>query len=356
MKESTLTRIRCPKDDCGPATLSLDAWDTATLGTGEKDVVEGLVSCESCGTVYPVVAGVLILVDDLAPYLKDHLGVMLNLPEHRPTPDMERWLTARAPGTVDARHVHRSMKLEDRYVNAFLGAHYDRHAVDGATDELVATLLAASAPHDLWATATTLFDRVRPTSALDVGSSVGGLSALLSQRGCRTLGIDTSFLSVLAARRAVLSAPSGLASYRAYSEGDLHDERPLTVGADPRYGDFVVGSGLTRTTGDPSDLTCAVNLIDLVPDPARLLDMLIAQTSADGGHVLITSPYGWSGVAKERRLGGAADESSASALRRAAGERGLKVVWEDDRVPWLWRDYSRFWRLYFVDVVLFART
>ncbi|THA36072.1 methyltransferase domain-containing protein [Streptomyces sp. A1277] len=355
MKRSTLALLRCPRDNCGTAPLTADVWIATVLDTGEDELVEGVVTCDACGGAYPIVCGVLVLLDDLAAYLRDHLGVITSLTAHGPSDAMTGWLASRAPAAVDPRHVNRSMKLEDRYVNAFLGAHFDHRTTDADTDPLIAGLLAANATRDLWSTATTLFDRTTPTSALDVGSSVGGLSALLSRRGCATVGVDTSFLSVLVARRALLFTPHPLNSYRAYREGDLYDERPLTVEGDPRYADFIVGSGLTRLVRDPVDLTCAVNLIDLVPDPARLLDTLISQT-AEGGHLLITSPYGWSGVPRSRWLGGTSDEASPTALRAAGTARGLKVTWENDRVPWLWRDYSRFWRLYIVDVVLFTRT
>ncbi|NEC66049.1 methyltransferase domain-containing protein [Streptomyces sp. SID9727] len=355
MKESTLALLRCPNDHCGTAPLTADVWARTVLDTGETELVEGVVACASCGGAYPVVSGVLILVEDLAAYLRDHLGVITGLAAHGPSEAMAGWLGSRAPAAVDPRHVNRSMKLEDRYVNAFLGAHFDHRATDVDADPLIADLLAANADRDLWATATTLFDRTRPLTALDVGSSVGGLSALLSRRRCATVGVDTSFLSVLVARRALLSSPGPLDGYRVYREGDLYDERPLTVAGDPRHVDFIVGSGLTRLVRGPVELTCAVNLIDLVPDPARLLDTLISQTAEDG-HLLVTSPYGWSGVPRSRWLGGTSNETSPAALRAAGAARGLKVVWENERVPWLWRDYSRFWRLYSVDVVLFRRT
>ncbi|MFJ3173854.1 methyltransferase domain-containing protein [Streptomyces roseus] len=294
----------------------------------------------------------LLLIEDLPGYLKDHLGVILHLTDTPPSAEMTAWLTARAADT-DPRHVRRSMKLEDRYVNAFLGAHYDRDPLAEDRDNPLAGLLAAAGSEDLWAQCSTLIDKVRPASALDMGCSVGGLAAMLSRRQSRTLGFDTSFLSVLAARRAILSAPTPLDSYRAYGEGDRYHRHTLSIAAKPQYADFIVASALARVT-EPVELACAVNLIDLVPNPARLLDMLVDQTT-DDGHVLITSPYGWSDVARNRWLGGAADDSSPVALRSAAAERGLTVVWENQQVPWMWRDYSRFWRLYLVDAVLFTR-
>ncbi|MDO0914351.1 methyltransferase domain-containing protein [Streptomyces sp. DT2A-34] len=355
MKASSLPLLRCPKDACEQSSLTADIWAETELPGGERDFVEGVVSCTGCRGDYPIVAGVLLLIENLTAYLKDHLGVILHLTQTPPSTGMASWLTSRAPDHTDARYVRRSMKLEDRYVNAFLGAHYDRTPPAEDHDNPLAELLAATASRDLWAHCATLVDKAQPASALDAGCSVGGLTALLSQRRSRTLGFDTSFLSVLAARRAVLSAPAPLDAYRAYGEGDRYQEHALSVAAKPDHADFVVASALAPTVAEPVELTCAVNLIDLVPDPARLLDTLLSQTS-ETGHVLITSPYGWSDVARDRRLGGSAEESSPDALRAAAAARGLRVVWEDRQTPWMWRDYSRFWRLYLVDAVLFART
>ncbi|MFH7594105.1 methyltransferase domain-containing protein [Streptomyces racemochromogenes] len=355
MKATSLSFLRCPASRCGQSPLTADVWARTQLPTGEDDVLEGLVSCADCGGSYPVVAGVLLLIEDLAGYLRDHLGVILHLTDFPPGEAMAQWLTSRAPDDTDARYVRRSMKLEERYVNAFLGAHYDRDRLAADPENPLSELMAAAVARDVWTRCSTLVDEVRPGSALDAGCSVGGLSATLSQRQARTIGFDTSFLSVLAARRAVLSGPTPLDAYRAYGEGDRYQEHGLTVAAQPRYADFVVASALAPTAAGPVDLTCAINLIDLVPDPARLLDTLVAQTN-EGGHVLITSPYGWSDVARNRWLGGAAGQSSPDALRSAAADRGLRVAWEDRQVPWLWRDYSRFWRLHSVDAVLFVRT
>jgi SAM-dependent methyltransferase len=355
MKVASLPLLRCPRDGCGPASLNADVWAEAKLATGQRDILEGVVSCGSCQGQYPVVAGVLILIEDLTLYLKDHLGVILHLTDSPPSAEITRWLTERASDDTDPRYVRSRMRLEEQYVNTFLGAHYDPDPLAEDRDNPLVDLLAATASRDLWARCSTLVAQTRPSSALDVGCSVGGLSVMLSRLQSRTLGCDTSFLSVLAARRATLSSPSPLNSYRAYLEGDRYRTHSLSFEAQPQYVDFVVASGLAPTVAEPVGLTCAVNVIDLVPDPARLLNALYAQTQ-EGGHMLITSPYGWSGVARNRRLGGTTDQSSSDALRSAAADLGLEVVWEDPQVPWLWRDYSRFWRVYLVDAVLMVRT
>lgn len=210
-------------DRCEPASLHADVWAETKLATGERDILEGVVSCGSCGSCqgqYPVVAGGLLLIEDLTLYLKDHLGVILHLTDSPPSAEITRWLTARAPDDTDPRYVRSRMRFEEQYVNAFLGAHYDPGPLPEDRDNPLIDLLAATASRDLWARCSTLVAQTRPSSALDVGCSVGGLSVMLSRLQSRTLGCDTFFLSVLAARRATLSSPSPLDGYRAYLEGD----------------------------------------------------------------------------------------------------------------------------------------
>lgn len=349
MRDRTPGELLCPQAECDQVGLEVQSWKTGVCAYGQLDILEGVVSCPGCGSVYPVAAGVLILIGDLKSYLRDHLGVMIQLdgPE-KLSSAMRDWLVRHASDDLDPAAVSRSMRLESRYVEVFVGAHFpSRQEIheDGA----ISDFLKNGAVGGLWSTTAQFIEDLRPARALDVGCSVGGLSAQLSKYA-GTVGIDTSFLSVLAARRIMLGSPSAKTAYRAYHEGDRYEE----IAADVRRGahdvEFIVASGLSPAIVEPVDMVCAVNLIDLVPDPVALIDSLAAQV-VTGGHILITSPYGWSGVSKARWIGGT-DTSSADALREALGAVGFEVLRDDDRVPWFWRDYSRFWRLYFVHSLL----
>ncbi|MGE3310029.1 MAG: putative 4-mercaptohistidine N1-methyltransferase [Limisphaerales bacterium] len=128
--------------------------------------------------------------------------------------------------------------------------------------------------------------------ALDLGCAVGRSAFELSRWAEEVIGIDASERFIDAARHL---QTSGELAYKAALEGELTASlvarRP--PGARPDRIRFEVGDALRlRPDLGTFDLVHAANLLDRVPEPARLLAGF-AGLVHPGGHLVLTSPYTW---------------------------------------------------------------
>jgi SAM-dependent methyltransferase/uncharacterized protein YbaR (Trm112 family) len=355
VKTTLLDQLQCPAGtpSCG-GPLTAEPWQVEEH-TGSTDIREGTLSCDRCTTVYYIVGGVAILLEALPRYLNDHLPVLRRLAAHGAVSAvMINTLSALAGDPADGPHQRRSDRLEERYTHAFLGAHYDAAPAADA-HPLVRAMLEVQAHSGLWTMIQQQLDTIRPSRVLDIGCSVGGVAATAAANGSTALGIDTSFLSIYHARRVNLGTPNLMSTYRAYAEGDRFTELPLETPCSPDNDiEFIVASATDRVTTHAYDLICAVNLIDVVPEPGQLLSGLAADIPP-GGRMLLTTPYGWSNVPRRNWLGGTSAQSSSEAVREELTALGLSLEWENREVPWVWRDYTRFWRACLVDAMVFRR-
>src|SRR5262249_1823311 len=102
---------------------------------------------------------------------------------------------------------------------------------------------------------------------------------------------------------------------------------------------FVCGDALDPPFAPGSfDRVAALNIVDVVQDPGRLLT--VATTlCAPGGGILLASPYEWQTgyVGEKNRIGGAAPAAAPGARLRADG---LTIADEAD-IPWTLRRDDR---------------
>jgi len=152
--------------------------------------------------------------------------------------------------------------------------------------------------------------------ALDVGAACGRVTLDLARDHRFALGLDLS-KALMRGARAVSHA--GAARYATVVEGDLVTRHDVPVEA-PDNAAFMVADALNLPVPSAHfDTVVALNLLDRVPDPARVLDEL-ARATAPGGTLIIASPYTWlpQFTARERWLGGFD--------RNGAEVRGIETV------------------------------
>jgi SAM-dependent methyltransferase len=142
--------------------------------------------------------------------------------------------------------------------------------------------------------------------ALDAGCACGRMTLELARDLGQAVGLDRSVTLVDAGRAAWAS---GEASYRRAVEGEITEDvtAPLgvTAGVTGRA-ELVVGDALALPFPRGAfGVVTALNLLDRVPDPGRLLVELTRVTAA-GGLLVIGSPYTWltEFTPRERWIGG----------------------------------------------------
>ena len=294
--------------------------DIAAVGVRTAESIEaGILHCPDCLHEYPIVDGIPIIVPDLRKLLGDRGHELLIRDDLDPT--LESLIgDAIGPDTwFDALRQTLSTYGWDGWAD--LDPAEDRPAdgepVPGAARRCLSRLLRLAGS-----------GTAEPRHILDLGCAAGRTSFDLATAhpGALVLGIDLH----LGLLRLAQGAAAGRVSYPRRRIGIAYDRRTYPV-AMPDAGrvDFWACDALTLpfATG-VADLCAALNLLDCVADPQRLL-RCIATAVAPGGSILLATPYDWSMRATpiEAWLGG----HSQRAPHEARGEAFLHALLADLR-------------------------
>ena len=139
----------------------------------------------------------------------------------------------------------------------------------------------------------------RPQAArlLDVGCGAGRTSFDLAAYapGALVLGVDSNLALLRLARRVAVRAE---ARYGRRRIGVVYDERrfPVDLPGRERVDFWACDAAALPFAAGTADLALALNLLDCVPQPQRLLAGL-AEALAPGGTLLLATPFDWSTAA-----------------------------------------------------------
>ena len=189
---------------------------------------------------------------------------------------------------------------------------------------------------------------------LDLGCGVGRTSFALAARhpGALVLGLDVQPSLLRQARRAL----GGRIAYPRRRIGVVYDQRsfPVAMPGAERVDFWAADAQALPFARGVADLAVALNLLDCVPEPRRLLASM-ADAVAPGGRLWLACPYDWSTRATpmETWIGGhsqrAAHRGAAEPFLRdllTAGAHpqsvpGLSVLAEAADFPWQTRLHER---------------
>ncbi|RVU16924.1 methyltransferase domain-containing protein [Methylobacterium oryzihabitans] len=259
----------CPA--CRRAFLALEPG-----AEGADDAIRsGVLGCDACGGRVPILAGVPVLVPDLAGWLSAHLPLVLESDIDAAAAEA---VVAAAMGPDSAFAIARQQQ------SSYAHDHYgDLFAED-----------AASAPGGVRRCQDEALRRLgpRPGPVLDIGCAVGRTSFDLAAAGDGpVLGIDLNW-PLLRIGRGVLDR--GLVRYPLRRLGNRYDRREARF-APPGAGrvDFWVADALALPFADDTfGLVTAFNVLDCVPDPGRLVAE-IGRVAAPGAGIALATPLDW---------------------------------------------------------------
>jgi SAM-dependent methyltransferase len=200
---------------------------------------------------------------------------------------------------------------------------------------------------------------VSATRVLDLGCGAGRTAFDLADRhaGALVLGLDMN----LALLRLARQAAAGAVSYPRRRIGLVYDRRrfPVSLPAAGRVDFWACDALALPFAAGAADVAVALNLLDCVNEPWRLLAGL-AEAVRPGGRVLLATPYDWStratpvetwigGHSQRAAHGGAAEPFLRALLTEGAHPRsvaGLRVLAEEAGWPWQTRLHDRSTVLY----------
>lgn len=309
----------------------------------DGDVVSGILVCgdAGCRQEYPIIDGIPIIMPDLRRHLGDRAIELLLRDDLDPA--IQSLLgDALGPDTwFDIIRQGVSTYAWDSYADLD-PAEEPGEPSPGAARRCLAELLAMIRPWDPGA-----------APMLDLGCGGGRTSFDLAAAGTGlVLGVDSNLALLRLARRV---AVTGRGSYARRRVGTVYDVRTFD-GALPGRDrvDFWACDALALPFAPQQmGLVLALNLLDCVTDPRRLLTCL-AQLTEPGGAVLIATPFDWStratpvtewiGGHSQRGDGKGAPVPMLRALLTAGAHRlsitGLEIVGEGER-SWHTRLHER---------------
>lgn len=348
---------RCARDGLGLHRLALAAVHTEREG----DVLAGVLHCSdpTCQHEYPIVDGIPLIVPGLRALLAER-GAELLLRDDL-DPALESLVgDAVGPGTwFDAIRQALSTYGWDGWADldpAEPDAAGESGPAPGAARRCLGRLLAMA-------------DEAAPGGlALDLGCAAGRTSFDLAARhpGALVLGLDLNLALLRLARRA---ASEGVVSYPRRRIGLVYDRRrfPAAPEGAERVDFWACDALALPFAPGTAGLAVALNLLDCVPEPQRLLAALAAVVRP-GGRVLLATPYDWhahatpmetwiGGHSQRAAHGGAAEPFLRDLLREGAHPRsvaGLRLLAETD-LPWHTRLHDRGAVLYRAHLLALAR-
>ena len=346
----------------------------------EKDILEAVVTCTKCGTSYPVILGVLVLVPDIDAYIRNNYHYLCRaiaegaIRGQSASKEMIEFLEQRGgrtgrPAAVGEWDQDLPWVLS-RYIQAHYGTLCDRlKPSSGAWSTFVTGYEREQAgPYDVLLGMLTKFGATRPPGsaqvAIDVGCSVGRMAHRVAPLFGFVYGVDLSFGAILAARRLVRGSPDAMKEYRVLLEGGEWDEVAQALVVERRANvEFFVASATALPFAEGyADCLVAVNLLDVLAQPEKLFGEA-ARVLGYPGMFLMADPYCWRGPVAAKLLKNLPGETSDS-LDRSKAEKfvelalrhyGFAIVCHEYFVPWLLRHHARHWEVFLCHCICATR-
>jgi SAM-dependent methyltransferase len=324
-----------------------------------QENLEAILRCDGCNRTYPVVCGIPILMDKLPQYLRrnyylivGHCRALGGLSDEMQAALLNYVLLDLKTGEEELFPISRKYTRETRLgfltgIGPYLCNHYDDlGSFAKPSDPLYEVLKAYSArnPHAVLEGFAARYSNGGRGLALDIGCHVGGFTALQAQRSSFVYGLDVSFENLLLASQILKGRPKGMDRYRLYQEGKRYHWRGLNA---PRCQnvEFVVATGENLPFKSTAvDTVSSCNVVDIVQEPLKLVDEKL-RVLTSGGLLLLSDPYEFNGVTFKRLKTGSRKSPLEVIKQRMAGQ--IRIVQEDDHVPWITQNYNRNHTIYY---------
>lgn len=347
-----LDRLRCPS--CR-SDLQVETEARITCTNNRTDLEEGIIRCQSNPSHrYLVVDGVAILVPEFNEYLTAK-------------PDMReeiRQMASTETGTYfidknsDPVEKAQSDGWEDLQTN-YIWAHFDSITTDDLFVECMPEGIQPVLPDGADAIKATVESMLTPPSTeeslgIDIGSSVGGLTHVLSTAVETALGCDRSFRAIRMARQ--IRDADGEFTYEVPLEGTRTESRTIEVNVpNPARVEFVVSEADALPIESNSvDSALSMNMIDVVSSPRTHLTET-DRVLNESGQLIVGDPYDWSKVSPAETtdwIGGTEQTPSEQKLREIlTKELSHSITEEQPAVPWNLRFHDRRYSILITDCI-----
>ncbi|MDR3607792.1 MAG: methyltransferase domain-containing protein [Oligoflexia bacterium] len=376
MLNTTLPFLRCPKkrkgkDRCA-GKLKLASNHPPQQRTEVYEVRSGNLTCKDCGSRYPIISGIVLLVENVSEYLVSHVkGIsrLVPLPEI-PLEYRDDFLTAKAE--IEIEQVEEDLEAQ-RVMALYLMNHY-LSAGDESGERWwkprsgEASPLIDSLIREYWDKSPIVqigqwVSRLAKqgesmSTVVELGCGVGGIYPVIRPYIKSYLGVDSSFSSIALARHVALGMPysGSIAIPEDLLQG--HSARKLKLRVAKGFdgsGDFIVGDiDAPPLASESWDLCLVLNAIDMLEEPASLPRLQHKLLKA-GGIAIQTGPYIWHEFVSKRLRPLVPAElrgDSARAVEWLYEQAGFTIEDRINHLPWLFFKHVRQLEIYSVHLLL----
>lgn len=321
------------------------------------DVQSGILTCQSCGSEYPILDGMPVIVPEVRRFVQENLFYLLA--RNDLTPAVESLLgDAAGPGS--------GLESIRQHVSSYAWDHWGDQdpapftpAPGGGQPGAVSRNLAEAFDR--------LGDNLPEGPVLDIGCAAGRTVTDAAVRlGRDVIGIDLSVPLARIGRRAVVD---GRIDYGLRRVGLVYDRRSYRLGHQAgARGDVWLCDALALPFAAGSfALAIGMNVVDCMRDPrAGLIE--ISRVLADDGRAVLSVPFDWAGQVTpvEAWLGGHSQRSGHAGSPEAIldlllsegplAAGGLRRTGAVGEVPWHVRLHDRSCMYYSAYLVVARKT
>lgn len=311
--------------------LEISYSDIMPIIQVKNDVQYGILECRKCNAIYPIIDFIPIIIRDPFNYLRENYSVIDTVLKffNRPIPDKIKTklfnLFLNMIKKPNEPVIKNRKGYEKRYIFEIISKFhtYAESYTKKEWDQDLFTLGRINIVDKPY-----MFHEVKSAieryyrndfkAVGDIGCNIGGYSQLLTDYFPRVYGIDTSFETIYYANL-----------------NDRHKAMP----SGPVKPDFIVSEAeITPFLSSYLDMALCLNIIDIVPDPIKIIEEL-SRIMKKNGIVILTTPFLESSKSTARLLSIADDEIQA--LKTIISKYGFSILEEKDNILWRLNESAR---------------